>query len=725
MKRRAGIRSLALGFPSIRRTNAYWQQRYPDLVERAEHFGLARIWLREEHDNDSIFDLTMEPYRRDPFLGSVERRYRAKGESALSMELTAATGALAAAGLHPSDIDFTLVSSFTGDRLGVGNAAYLAAELELAGPAINVESACSGSLAGLALATELLQSGERQRVLVVVSTSNSLQVKDDDSVGWFVGDGAGAFVVEAAPADFGVLGMHIVSSVKTNDMFVIYSVPDGEYATRLETLGNPRTGAIARNTAEPYLREVVDAALAKAKLSLSDIDFCVFNTPTAWYADFCAQTLGVPRDRYHSVYPRYANIGAALMPATLYHAIQEGKVSPGDHVLLYSVGSTSTVAAIVIRVGDIALGPYPTPPAVPDADLRMPEAPSIATVTPTPPVPHSGARLHGGCATSAELRSLLPLVWASPADVPPSVARALEHRDPEMDASVFAFDHLIDVGEGRRVFVKERFSTRSLLQSPRRGVLLLPGPISRESLFEVDLDGYRLQTELAAAGFFVFTLEYTGTGRSSCPEDGFSVTHDVLVRDARAVIAAVRELRMLPPLDLIGESNGGAIAADLAADDHSVRSCVLSSMLYREGTPTFRHVFGAPAFVSYLRSRPNGYLKVQADYYGNILAHSPPVVAKELLRTQPGRYAIAPLLEPLRLPWYDPTQARVPAVLIQGSEDNVAVRSDVHTLAREYGAAGGGKARVVVLEGAHHIPRLESPSVAERWKAAVLEHLLA
>jgi 3-oxoacyl-[acyl-carrier-protein] synthase III/alpha-beta hydrolase superfamily lysophospholipase len=607
----------------------------------------------------------------------------------------------------------------------VGNAAYLAAELGLTGPAINIESACSGSLAGLALATELLQSGERQRILVVASTSNSRQVKDDDSVGWFVGDGAGAFVVEAAPPDLGVLGVHIVNSVRTNDMFVIYSVPDGEYATRLETLGHPRTGAIARNTAEPYLREVVDAALAKARLSLADIDFCVFNTPTAWYADFCAQTLGVPKDRYHSVYARYANIGAALMPATLYHALEQGRVRRGDNVLLYSVGSTSTVAAIVLRVGDIALGPYPTPPPVADADLQIADAAPSSRPATTAPTDRSMPRLPSGHATAAELRALVPSIWASPADVPPSVTRALEHRDAEPTSCVFAFDHLLDVGEGRRVFVKERFSVRSLMQSPRRGVLLLPGPISVESLFEVEIDGYRLQSELAAAGFFVFTLEYTGTGRSSCPDDGFSVTHDVLLREARAAISAIRDLRMLPPIDLIGESNGGALAAELAADDGAVRSCVLSAMLYREGTPTFRHVFGAPAFVEYLRSRPRGYLKVQADYYGNILAHSPPAVAKELLRTQPGTYAIAPLLEPLRLPWYDPTRARVPATLIQGSEDNVAVRTDVHALARDYGAAGGGRARVVLLDGAHHVPRLEPTPVAERWKLAVLEHLLS
>jgi 3-oxoacyl-[acyl-carrier-protein] synthase-3 len=111
-----------------------------------------------------------------------------------------------------------------------------------------------------------------------------------------------------------------------------------------------------------------------AQLGVGDVDFWVFNTPNAWYADFCAAVLGVEEGRYHSVYARYANIGAALMPATLYHAIHDGKVRPGQVVGLYSVGSTSTAASVVMRVGEIALGPYPERPARPDAERTWCEA---------------------------------------------------------------------------------------------------------------------------------------------------------------------------------------------------------------------------------------------------------------------------------------------------------------------------------------------------------------
>ncbi|MBX3274642.1 MAG: hypothetical protein KF729_30530 [Sandaracinaceae bacterium] len=361
--------ALAVAFPSVRRTNEHWRRHHAAKVQEAEQLTLAKLWSAPERAagaEPSAFERTMFPYLEDPFRGAVERRLRAPGERALSMELEAARGALGAAGVSTEQVDLTLVTSFVGDRFGVGDAAYLADALGLTTPAWNYETACSGSVVGLHMAASLVSSGEYGRVLVVASTSNSVQVVDDDSLGWFVGDGAGAFVVEPVAEGYGVLGHATLNSVGTNDMFVIHSVPDGAGGTRLCTRANERAAEMARDTAEPYLRATVSAALARASVVLGDVDFWVFNTPNAWYADFCALALGVAPGRYHSVYPRYANIGAALMPATLYHALHERRVGPGALVGMYSIGSTSTASAVIARLGEVALGPYPEPPPVSD-----------------------------------------------------------------------------------------------------------------------------------------------------------------------------------------------------------------------------------------------------------------------------------------------------------------------------------------------------------------------
>jgi 3-oxoacyl-[acyl-carrier-protein] synthase-3 len=363
---RGTMRSLAVAFPSVLRTNAHWRTHHADMVAQAEEHALARLWGTREGSraraDASLFDQTMAPYVDDPFRGTVERRLRAPGETALSMEVRAARDAIAAASLTPDDIDLALSASFPGDRFAVGNAAYLADQLGLRAPAWNFESACSSSVVGLHMAASLVRSGDYQRILVVASTSNSALCVDHDGLSWLTGDGAGAFIVEAAEPGRGILGWKTVNTVLMNDMFVIHSVPSSTGATRLTGSASPRAGAIGRDTAEPYLRECVDGALEHAKVRASDVDFWVFNTPNAWYADFCARTLGVDGDRFLSVYPEYGNMGAALMPATLYRALATGRVQAGSLVVLYSIGSTSTASAVVIRLGDVALGPPPPRP---------------------------------------------------------------------------------------------------------------------------------------------------------------------------------------------------------------------------------------------------------------------------------------------------------------------------------------------------------------------------
>ena len=715
-----GLRSLAVGFPSLRRTNDYWRTLYPQVVERAEQHSLAKVWAPPPEGEERIlFDTTMDPYREDPFRGAVERRIRSASETALSMELTAAKGALAAAHVDPASVDLTLVASFMGDRLGVGNASFLAAELGLGGPAWNFESACSGSVVGLLQATSLVRSGDYQRVLVVASTSNSRQVTDDDSMGWFVGDGAGAFLVERVEAPFGVLGGRVIPSVETNDMFRIRVKNDGSGGTRFVTEAGPHTAAIARDYAETYLRQAVAAGLAAAGMELEDVDYWVFNTPTAWYAELCGRTLGIEPDRYHSNYDRYANIGAALMPATLYHGLHDQRIRPGDVVGLYSIGSTATSACAIVRMGEVGLGDYPEPPAVPDADAAQRATPTPAMEDIVSSAPKTQP-LRSGRASAPELGALALALWGD--DPPGEVREALQDPatiDEQRLGRTWTREHRLDVGEGVQLRVTEMFSLASFVATPRRGVVLLPGPICLGSSFEIDVDGYGFQSDLARDGFFTFAIDYCGTGGSSQPEDGHDLDHDRQVEYVRAAIAQLRALRWLPPVDVIGESIGGAIAAELATDETMVRSCVMSAVLYRTGSSAFETAFLDPRFLEMLRGQPDGYMQMSADYYGNIIAGAPPAVARALLANQPGRYAVAPLLQPTTLPWFDPTGARVPALIVQGEHDNVAAHSDADDLAAQYGRTAGGRADVVRIQGARHIPRLDGEAQAARFRAVI------
>ncbi len=363
-----GIRALSVAFPSVRRTNDFWRRRHPELVATAERATLARVWKEHERGPAATeaFDAEMAPYLRDPFRGTIHRRVLGPGESALGLEVRVAREALAIAELEPKDVECLLVTSFLPDQIGIGNATFLAKALELRGAAFNLETACTSAPAALQTATALVRSGEYERVMVVVSCTYSRVAQEDDTLGWFMGDGAAAFIVGREAEGRGVLATRIVNTAATCNTFYYDLFDDPAKGLKVRIQAHERTGRVLRDTSQPYLLECCQGAMGKAGVGLEDIAFFVFNTPTAWYGAFCARALGVSPARTLTTYPEYANIGPALLPVNLHRAARDGRIKPGDLVLAYSIGSASSAGAVVMRWGDVALGAAPREPEVID-----------------------------------------------------------------------------------------------------------------------------------------------------------------------------------------------------------------------------------------------------------------------------------------------------------------------------------------------------------------------
>lgn len=361
MNRPAGLRSLAVSFPSVIRPNEYWRRHHPGMVESAEQKALAKLWSNAESSEESEpFDAEMKPYLTDPFRGAVERRVLAPGESAITIERYAARQAIAAAGLAPDDIDLLIVASFMADHLAVGDAAYLAGELGLKGAAWNIESACSGSIVAFRTAAALVQAGEYNRVLVVVSCTYSRNVPETSTLSWFLSDGGGAFVVSVVPPGEGYLGGYTVHTADTCGAFTHELVLDPAAGRpAIEMVAHANTSKVLRDTSAKYLRQCCHKAAEAAGVSLGDIDCFIFNTPTAWFASFAARALEIDPSRTVSTNQFYGNIGPALMPANLHFAARTKALAPGDLVLIYSIGSVSSASAAVMRWGDVRLGADP------------------------------------------------------------------------------------------------------------------------------------------------------------------------------------------------------------------------------------------------------------------------------------------------------------------------------------------------------------------------------
>lgn len=350
-----GIRSVAWAAPEQVRRNDWWHHHHPDLVASAGERSLARVWARRDAAARNFFDEAMEPYLEDPFRGAVERRVLADGETSLGLELLAARRALAAARWAPAEVDLLLLTSFIPDQPGPGNAAYLVRDLGLRCPGINLESACASTLVSLNTAVGLIKAGQFRNALVVSSCCYSRFAPPWDTLSWFMGDGAGALLVGEVPEGQGWVAAHTIHTAATCGTFRLeLAVEDGRAVHRMRA--SEATGRALNEMGEPCMRETCAAALARAGIRADDLACVVTNTPTAWYADFAAKVIGIPRDRIVSTYERFANTGPALIPMNLHEAARQGKLRAGDPVLLYAIGSVSTAAATVLRWSDAALG---------------------------------------------------------------------------------------------------------------------------------------------------------------------------------------------------------------------------------------------------------------------------------------------------------------------------------------------------------------------------------
>jgi 3-oxoacyl-[acyl-carrier-protein] synthase-3 len=354
-----GISSLALNLPSLTRKKDYYIEKYPEIIAQAEQKSLARLFSLAGTPPSNEFDIEMMPYLSDPFRGTVEQRILSAGESSLTLEYRAARNALDAAQLSVEDIDLMLVASVWPEQVGFGNAAFLAHELSFKGAAWNLDAACGVTPVALQTACALVRAEEYNKVLVVISCTYSRFFDENDSLSWCVSDGAGAFVVDKLRFNQGLLATKTINtSLWRHGLFsTIKGDEQGNPLVRMQI--GKEANKLFRETAKDMLLTCCKGAVATVGVSLEQIDFFLFNTATAWFANFCIRVLGIDPERTINLYPQYANAGPVLTVANMYHAAQLGKIRENNLVLIYGFGAAGVASASVMRWGKVALGSDP------------------------------------------------------------------------------------------------------------------------------------------------------------------------------------------------------------------------------------------------------------------------------------------------------------------------------------------------------------------------------
>ncbi|MGE5407146.1 MAG: beta-ketoacyl-ACP synthase 3 [Syntrophothermus sp.] len=273
--------------------------------------------------------------------GIHERRIAAPGQRLSELAAAAAERALAAAGAAAGDLDLLLVATTSNEDLMPGAAPRVAAELGAHVAAIDVNSACAGFVAGLALACGQIESGRAANALLVgADLMSRITDPDDRGTAAVFADGAGAVLVRGA--ERGRIGPFVLAS-------------DGSQADLILT---PRETGLTVMQGHETFRHAVDrmagatvAAADVAGVALADVDLFVYHQANARILRAVGERLGLPGERVVDSIHHLGNTSAASIPLALEDARLAGDLRDGATVLLAAFGAGLTWGATVIEWG--------------------------------------------------------------------------------------------------------------------------------------------------------------------------------------------------------------------------------------------------------------------------------------------------------------------------------------------------------------------------------------
>lgn len=284
--------------------------------------------------------------------GISARHYAGPDQLSSDLAKIAAERALEAAGLAVNDIDLIIFATSTPDHIGgfPSTASVLQRKLGMnnGAGAMDVQAVCSGFVYAVTVADSFIKSGAHKNVLVIGAEvfSHILDFNDRTTCVLF-GDGAGAVVMSASDEP-GILAAKIHS--------------DGNYGHILCMPGTVSNGAISGS---PYLymdgpavfklavgllEKVAKEVLDAAKVDQSEIDWLVPHQANIRIMQSTAKKLHLPLEKMVVTVDEHGNTSAASIPLALDHAVRDGRIRPGHHVMMEGVGGGFTWGAVLARM---------------------------------------------------------------------------------------------------------------------------------------------------------------------------------------------------------------------------------------------------------------------------------------------------------------------------------------------------------------------------------------
>ncbi|MCS6937358.1 MAG: ketoacyl-ACP synthase III [Candidatus Bipolaricaulota bacterium] len=327
MKARPGIAGVGCAVPSRILTNADLEK----LVDTSDEWITARTGIKE-------------------------RRILREDEDPAELGIAAARGAIEHAGLDPTEIDFLITATNVPEMLVPGSSPFICEGLKIKKeiPFFDLIAGCTGFVYALKVAADLVSAGSYENVLVVgLEALSRFTDWQDRSTCVLFGDGAGAVVVRKMPPGRGILASCLAAD---SSKWSLLRIDAGGVKTpaSVQTVERRQhylkmAGSEVFKSAVQMMEETTEKALKEAQLTKYEIDWVVPHQANLRIITALAKRLDIPMEKVIVNIDRYANTSTASIPIALREAVDDGRIQPGDVVVLSAFGAGVTYGSIVLR----------------------------------------------------------------------------------------------------------------------------------------------------------------------------------------------------------------------------------------------------------------------------------------------------------------------------------------------------------------------------------------
>lgn len=274
------------------------------------------------------------------------RHFVDEGTNASDLGVQAARQALEAAGCSAEELDLIIVATSTPDMVFPSTAAIVQRKLGVHGcPAFDLQAVCSGFVYALATADAMLRAGSAHTALIIGAEvfSRILDFNDRGTCVLF-GDGAGAVVLRTGDKP-GILATDLHADGRHAEILCVPGTVSGGkvWGDPLLKMDGQAVFKLAVGVLESTARTVLD----KAGRSAEEVDWLIPHQANIRIMQATARKLKVPLDKLVVTVDAHGNTSAASVPLALDEAVRDGRIRPGQCVLLQGVGGGFTWGSVL------------------------------------------------------------------------------------------------------------------------------------------------------------------------------------------------------------------------------------------------------------------------------------------------------------------------------------------------------------------------------------------